>query len=96
MEIIRKEERLVITINVIERHRNNKTKVITETTKIYLFKSTDKARKFLYPIVSEMKSAKQMKREPLTYINGVSFDTRSERALLLEMGAIELQDQDYD
>lgn len=86
----------MITINVIERHQNTKTKIISETKKIYLFNSVDKARKFLSPIVAEMKSAKLNHREPLTRINGVSFDTRSEKSLLLEMGAIELQDEDYD
>lgn len=86
----------MITINVIERQKNTKTKIISETKKIYLFNSTDKARKFLSPIVAEMKNAKLSHREPLTTINGVSFDTRSEKALLLEMGAIELQDEDYD
>ena len=86
----------MITINVIERHQNTKTKIISEKQKIYLFNSTDKARKFLSPVVSEMKSAKLNHREPLTYINGVSFDTKSEKSLLVEMGAIELQDEDYD
>lgn len=54
-----------------------------------LFSSTDMARKEIVPIVKEMKLAKRQKREPKVRIDAVSFDTKSEKSLLLELHAIE-------
>ena len=80
----------MITLNVVEKKVNQKTKIVSQTKKFYLFNSVDKARKFLQPIVSEMITAKKMKREPMTYIEGVSFDTKSEKTFLVEIGAVDL------
>ena len=48
----------------------------------------DKARKEITPIVTEMKIAKAQKREPTIRIDAVSYDTKSEKSLLLETKAI--------
>ena len=50
--------------------------------------SMDKARKEIAPIVKEMKTAKREKREPTIRIDGASYDTNSEKSLLLELDAI--------
>ena len=80
----------MITLNVIEKKINPKTKLMSQSKKFYLFNSIDKARKFLQPIVSEMKIAKRMNREPKTFIEGVSYDTKSEKTFLVEIGAVDL------
>lgn len=61
-----------------------------------LFSSTDMARKEIVPIVKEMKLAKRQKREPKVRIDAVSFDTKSEKSLLLELHAIESIENEDD
>lgn len=61
-----------------------------------LFSSTDMARKEIVPIVKEMKLAKRQKREPKVRIDAVSYDTKSEKSLLLELHAIESIENEDD
>lgn len=56
--------------------------------KIVFYHSLDKARKEIPVYVKEMKLAKKEKRDPKYYIDGVSYDTDSEKSMLLEMQAI--------
>ena len=76
----------MITITLVE------NKVVkgrpTITRKIVLYHSLDKARKEIPAYVKEMKLAKKEKRTPKYYIDGVSYDTKSEKSLLLELRAI--------
>lgn len=76
----------MITLTIIEEVKTGKT--ISYKRKLKLFSSIDKARKEITPIVREMKSAKKEKREPKIRINAVSYDTKSEKSLLLELDAI--------
>lgn len=61
-----------------------------------LYHSMDKAKKEIVPIVKEMKQAKKEKRDPTIRIDGVSYDTKSEKALLLELKAITSIDNEED
>lgn len=61
-----------------------------------LFSSTDLARKEIVPTVKEMKLAKKQKREPKVRIDAVSYDTKSEKNLLLELHAIESIENEDD
>lgn len=61
---------------------------IQVSRRIKLCHSIDKARKEIAPIVREMEEAKKMKREPKVRIAGVSYDSDSEKMLLLELRAI--------
>lgn len=61
-----------------------------------LFSSTDMARKEIVSIVKEMKLAKRQKREPKVRIDAVSYDTKSEKSLLLELHAIESIENEDD
>ena len=61
-----------------------------------LFSSTDMARKEIVPIAKEMKLAKRQKREPKVRIDAVSYDTKSEKSLLLELHAIESIENEDD
>ena len=72
----------MITLTIVE------TKAGKVTRKLELFHSMDKAKKRIIPIVKEMKVAKKLKQEPKIKIDAVSFDTKSEKTLLLELGAI--------
>lgn len=83
----RKEVRM-ITLNIVERVSKNKIVTLKRSTKI--FNSTDKARKYIKPVVSEMKLARVEKRDPKIAIEGVSYDTNSEEKLLAELGAVQL------
>ena len=65
-------------------------KVVGFNRKIKIFKSMDEAKKEIIPIIKEMRDAKKEKREPLQRIDGVSYDTNSEKALLKELDALEL------
>lgn len=53
-----------------------------------MFHSVDKARQEIVPIVKEMKTAIKEKRVPTIKIDAVSYDTKSEKTLLLELDAI--------
>lgn len=84
----------MITLTLVEQVK----KGYRVETKRYmkLYHSMDKARKEIVPIVKEMKLAKREKRVPKIRIDGVSYDTRSERALLLELRVITSVDNEED
>ena len=56
--------------------------------KLQCFKSMDVARKEISPIVREMKQAEKDKRIPKCRIEAVSWDTPSEKSLIIELDAI--------
>lgn len=76
----------MITITLVENKVVRSKPVITR--KIVIYHSLDKARKEIPAYVKEMRLAKKEKRTPKYYIDGVSYDTNSERSMLLEMHAI--------
>ena len=82
----------MITLTIVEEVKSGK--VISYKRKLKLFSSTDKARKEITPIVKEMKVAKSQKRTPSIRIEAVSYDTKSEKNLLLETHAIESIDNE--
>lgn len=63
-----------------------------------IFNSVDQCRKEITPIVAEMKKAKREKRPPKIAIKAVSYDTESERRMLLEKDAIKTteNESEYD
>lgn len=86
----------MITLTIVEQVKNGKR--VESKRYLKLFHSVDKAKKFIIPVVKEMKIAKSEKREPKTRIDGVSYDTKSEKTLLLELDAItsiENEHEDY-
>ena len=76
----------MITLTIVEQVKSGKT--IHYKRRMKLYHSMDKARKEIVPIVTEMKVAKVQKREPTIRIDAVSYDTKSEKSLLLETKAI--------
>ena len=84
----------MITLTIVEQ---TKVKSRVEYKRyIKLFHSTDKAKKFIVPVVKEMKTAKSEKREPQIRIDGASYDTKSEKTLLLELDAIVSIDNEHE
>ena len=61
--------------------------VATIKREIRVFTSMDKARKELTPIAQEMARCERLKTKPKVLIDGVSYDTDSEKRLLREIGA---------
>ena len=76
----------MITLTIIEQVKTKNR--VDYKRQLVLIHSTDQARKVIVPIVKEMKLAKKENRKPSKAINGVSYDTKSERTLLLELDAI--------
>lgn len=76
----------MITLTIVEEVKSGKA--ISYKRKIKLYHSMDKAKKEIVPIVKEMRLAKLEKRVPSIRIDAVSYDTKSEKSLLLELGAI--------
>ena len=76
----------MITLTIVEEVKSGKT--ISYKRKMKLYHSMDKAKKEILPIVKEMKLAKHQKRIPSIRIDAVSYDTKSEKSLLLELDAI--------
>ena len=76
----------MITLTIVEEVKSGKT--INYKRSMKLYHSIDKAKREIVPIVKEMKVAKNQKREPSIRIDAVSYDTKSEKTLLLELGAI--------
>lgn len=76
----------MITLTIVEQVKSGKT--INYKRRMKLYHSIDNAKREIVPIVKEMKVAKSQKREPSIRIDAVSYDTRSEKTLLLELGAI--------
>jgi hypothetical protein len=86
--------RRMITLTILEQVKKGSRLETKRYMKLY--HSMDKARKEIDLIVKEMKLAKREKREPKIRIDGVSYDTKSERALLLELKAITSIDNEDD
>ena len=84
----------MITLTIVEQIKKGAR--VESKRYMKLYHSMDKARKEIVPIVKEMKQAKREKREPTIRIDGVSYDTKSERALLLELRAITSVDNEDD
>lgn len=82
----------MITLTIVEEKDVNK--VVRPVRSIELFYSIDKAKKFIAPIVKEMKEARKQKRNPKIRIDGVSYDTNSEKTLLLELDAIKTNENE--
>lgn len=61
--------------------------ITTLKREIRVYTSMDKARKELKPIAQEMARCEQLKIKPKILIDGVSYDTDSEKRLLREIGA---------
>lgn len=78
----------MITLSIAEKITDKKIKILKEIKYIKCFKSVDEARSFIKPIVIEMKRAKKEKRDPKIRIDAVSWDTPSEKTMLLEIDAI--------
>ena len=76
----------MITLTIINKVKTGS--VITFKRELKLFRSMDKARQEIIPIVEEMQHAKAQKRAPEVRIDAVSYDTKSEKNLLLETRAI--------
>lgn len=84
----------MITLTIVEQIKNGKR--VEFKRHLELFHSIDKAKKYIIPVVKEMKIAKNEYREPKTRIDGVSYDTKSEKALLLELDAITSIDNEHE
>ena len=84
----------MITLTIVEQIKSGKR--IDYKRSIVICHSTDKAKKMIVPIVKEMKLAKREKREPSKRIDGVSYDTKSEKTLLLELDAITSVDNEHE
>ena len=63
-------------------------------TSLKLFKSLDKAKEFIKPIVREMKIAKQLGKAPKIKIDSVSYEDETEQKMLLSLQAIESVEND--
>lgn len=85
----------MITLTISEKKKEKNSLRFVRCIK--MFKSKDKANKFIVPIVEEMKQAKLQKRDPNKAIVAVSYETKSEKSLLLELGAItSIENEDSD
>ena len=84
----------MITLTLVEQVK--KKGIISQKRYIKFYHSTDKARKDIPPIVAEMKSAEKQKREAKIRIDAVSYDTKSERTMLLELNAIRSIDNESE
>lgn len=76
----------MITLTIIKKVKTGS--IVTFKRELKLFRSMDKARQEITPIVEEMQLAKSQKRAPEVRIDAVSYDTKSEKNLLLETRAI--------
>lgn len=76
----------MITLTIVKQVKSKKS--IQYVREIKLYHSMDKAKKEIVPIVKEMKTAKQLNTNPSIRIDAVSYDSKSEKSLLLELGAI--------
>lgn len=84
----------MITLTIVEQIKKGAR--VESKRYMKLYHSMDKARKDIVPIVKEMRQAKREKKEPAIRIDGVSYDTKSEKALLLELKAIASVDNEDD
>lgn len=75
----------MITATIEERKVVKGVSTIKRGIRVYT--SMDKARKELKPIAQEMARCERLKVQPKILIDGVSYDTDSEKRLLREIGA---------
>ena len=76
----------MITLTILKKGKSGKG--LTYKRELKLYHSMDLAKKEIVPIVKEMELAEHMKRAPSVKIDAVSYDTSSEKSLLLELRAI--------
>lgn len=76
----------MITATIKETKKVNK--VLTEERNIVCYHSIDKARSELRPIAKEMSVCQKLGKKPAKEVVAVSYDTKSEKALLLELRVI--------
>lgn len=76
----------MITLTIVKEVKHKK--VVSYERSIVKYHSIDKAKNEIVPIVKEMKCAIAEKRTPSIKIDAVSYDTKSEKTLLLELDAI--------
>lgn len=76
----------MITITYLERKKKKGSVVASKFIKCYA--SQDKARKEIQTAVQEMRKAEREMRKPSIEIIGVSYETKSERTFLIELGAL--------
>ena len=82
----------MITLTIVEQVK--KGSKLESKRYMKLYHSMDKARKEIVPIVTEMRLAKSQKRTPSIRIDAVSYDSKSEKSLLLETKAIVTTDNE--
>ena len=78
----------MISLTIVEQIKDKTTKLVSPKRYMKMYNSSDKASKEIRPIVAEMRLAKKQRRVPSIRIDAVSYDTKSEKTLLLELGAI--------
>lgn len=76
----------MITLSITRRVKKGKLETQESETKLY--HSMDQARKEIKEIVKEMRYAQRTQQPAKIRIDGVSYDTNSEKVMLLELGAI--------
>ena len=84
----------MITLTIVKQVK--KGSIVSYNKELKMFNSVDKARKFITPIVKEMKIAKKQKRTPTLAIKAVSYDLKSEKTMLLETDAITSVENEKD
>lgn len=82
----------MITLTIIKRTTKAGQKV--ETRSLECINSIDKAKKKILPIVKEMEVASQTNKKPAIEIVAVSYDTNSEKEMLLATRAIVTSDNE--
>ena len=73
---------MAITLTIVKKKGN------VYERKMIIYHSLDKARKEIAPIAKEMRIAEKLNKVPNVRIEAVSYDTKSEKSLLLETRAI--------
>ena len=76
----------MITLSITKRVK--KGKLETQVSEMKLYHSMDQARKEIKEIVKEMRYAQRTQQPAKIRIDGDSYDTNSEKVMLLELGAI--------
>lgn len=76
----------MITLTIFEKVKVGNR--LTTQRRLAMYSSLDKLKKDIVPIIQEMNKATKEKREPNKAIVGVSYDSESERKLLVDVGAL--------
>ena len=83
---------ITLTINVVK----NKNKVVSYQRCLKMFRSMDEARKYIKPIVSEMRIARANHTQPKEEIVACSYDVEEEKTMLLRLGALTSVENESD